>query len=406
MGPDGQPATRICSSGGGGPPPCCAAGGEGAQREPGGVAAAGATGRRRNSRLARPAGSRPPAARAWPPQAAARLLGGLHRRRPCRASFRCSPQALRHPSAPGRMAALAVGGLATAAGTIGLVPLAGAAGPWRLHWGGLVGWGIQFQVRSSSRPRRRRRALLPRPVGPSSRSGCPRSGAPRRSRCARRLLGHFVDGLFATLMATPCSAPFLGTAIGFGPSQSASVILAVFTALGSASRLPTCRGGGPGSVARLPRPRASMVRSGVVHGLPPRRRRRVALLRPLLAGGAGARRNDRGRAPRPLALHLARRRVANGVRCEASVAAALAAFARTPSPRRGGDPLESRRAAAAAGGGIAWTISTREGQGPRPRRPARLRGRHRRLVFTSRPTSAGHRHAQGRQASGGTRSYQ
>ncbi len=30
-------------------------------------------------------------------------------------------------------------------------------------------------------------------------------------------------GLFATLMATPCSAPFLGTAVGFGLSQSAGV---------------------------------------------------------------------------------------------------------------------------------------------------------------------------------------
>ena len=27
--------------------------------------------------------------------------------------------------------------------------------------------------------------------------------------------GHFLQGAFATLLATPCSAPFLGTAVGF-----------------------------------------------------------------------------------------------------------------------------------------------------------------------------------------------
>jgi thiol:disulfide interchange protein len=50
--------------------------------------------------------------------------------------------------------------------------------------------------------------------------------------------GHFASGLFASLMATPCSAPFLGTAIGFALGQSAPVILAIFTALGFGMALP------------------------------------------------------------------------------------------------------------------------------------------------------------------------
>ena len=33
------------------------------------------------------------------------------------------------------------------------------------------------------------------------------------------LAGHFLTGAFATLLATPCSAPFLGTAVGFALSQ-------------------------------------------------------------------------------------------------------------------------------------------------------------------------------------------
>lgn len=52
------------------------------------------------------------------------------------------------------------------------------------------------------------------------------------------LAGHFMSGLFATLMATPCSAPFLGTAIGFALAQPAPVIFAIFTAVGIGLALP------------------------------------------------------------------------------------------------------------------------------------------------------------------------
>ena len=44
--------------------------------------------------------------------------------------------------------------------------------------------------------------------------------------------GHFFSGVFATLMATPCSAPFLGTAVGFALGQPATTIVATFTAVG------------------------------------------------------------------------------------------------------------------------------------------------------------------------------
>jgi thiol:disulfide interchange protein DsbD len=42
----------------------------------------------------------------------------------------------------------------------------------------------------------------------------------------------FFDGLLAVLLATPCSAPFLGTAIGFAFASSAPVIAAIFAAIG------------------------------------------------------------------------------------------------------------------------------------------------------------------------------
>ena len=42
----------------------------------------------------------------------------------------------------------------------------------------------------------------------------------------------FFEGLLAVVVATPCSAPFLGTAVGFAFASSTSVIVAVFLAIG------------------------------------------------------------------------------------------------------------------------------------------------------------------------------
>jgi len=69
------------------------------------------------------------------------------------------------------------------------------------------------------------------------------------------LLGHFLAGAFATLLATPCSAPFLGTAVGFALARGAVEILLVFTALGLGLALPYLLvAAAPGLATRLPRP--------------------------------------------------------------------------------------------------------------------------------------------------------
>ncbi len=52
------------------------------------------------------------------------------------------------------------------------------------------------------------------------------------------LLSHFIYGLFATLLATPCSAPFLGTAIGFAFLQSNLGLLLIFLSIGSGLAFP------------------------------------------------------------------------------------------------------------------------------------------------------------------------
>ncbi len=50
--------------------------------------------------------------------------------------------------------------------------------------------------------------------------------------------GSFFQGVFATILATPCTAPFLGTALGFAFTQSAAVILAMFASIALGMSLP------------------------------------------------------------------------------------------------------------------------------------------------------------------------
>lgn len=72
---------------------------------------------------------------------------------------------------------------------------------------------------------------------------------------ARGLAGHFASGLFATLMATPCSAPFLGTALSFALGQSGGTIFAVLTAVGAGLAIPyLLLAAAPAAAKWMPRP--------------------------------------------------------------------------------------------------------------------------------------------------------
>jgi suppressor for copper-sensitivity B len=68
--------------------------------------------------------------------------------------------------------------------------------------------------------------------------------------------GHFLMGALATLLATPCSAPFVGTAIGFALSRGTFEIFAVFLALGIGLAAPYL------VVALLPRLATRLPRPG------------------------------------------------------------------------------------------------------------------------------------------------
>ncbi|MGH6981283.1 MAG: protein-disulfide reductase DsbD family protein, partial [Stellaceae bacterium] len=76
----------------------------------------------------------------------------------------------------------------------------------------------------------------------------------------RGMFGNFAAGAFATLLATPCSAPFVGTAVGFALAAGAGVTFAIFVAMGIGLALPYLAiAAAPVLVAWLPPPGKWMI---------------------------------------------------------------------------------------------------------------------------------------------------
>lgn len=71
--------------------------------------------------------------------------------------------------------------------------------------------------------------------------------------------GSFFTGVLATLVATPCTAPFMGAAVGFALTQPPAASLVVFASLGLGLALPfLALTLWPGALRRMPRPGAWM----------------------------------------------------------------------------------------------------------------------------------------------------
>jgi len=70
----------------------------------------------------------------------------------------------------------------------------------------------------------------------------------------------FMSGVIATLVATPCTAPFMGAALGFAVTQTAAVAMAVFSALALGMATPyVLLSFSPKLVGRLPKPGTWMI---------------------------------------------------------------------------------------------------------------------------------------------------
>ncbi|MEJ2014564.1 MAG: protein-disulfide reductase DsbD family protein [Limibacillus sp.] len=84
----------------------------------------------------------------------------------------------------------------------------------------------------------------------------------------RGLTGHFMTGALATLLATPCSAPFLGTAVGFALARGPFEILLIFLTLGLGLALPYLLVALlPGLARALPKPGSWMITLRRILGL-------------------------------------------------------------------------------------------------------------------------------------------
>jgi len=172
-------------------------------------------------------------------------------------------------SAEGGRGSVVAGSLATATGIILSFLLLATAAVVARSAGAAVGWGIQFQNPGFVAGLTVIVLLftlnlwglfeipLPAPVAKIGASG-PSEG----------VAGHLTTGFFATLMATPCSAPFLGTALGFALTQNIPTTFAMFTAIGTGMASPYLLLAAVPGVARvLPKPGAWMNTFRIVMGL-------------------------------------------------------------------------------------------------------------------------------------------
>ncbi len=82
-------------------------------------------------------------------------------------------------------------------------------------------------------------------------------------------LASFAEGFLATFAATPCTAPFMGAALGWALAQSAPVTLAVFASLGLGMALPfVLLSAKPALFTRLPPPGRWMESLRIAMGFP------------------------------------------------------------------------------------------------------------------------------------------
>jgi len=120
-----------------------------------------------------------------------------------------------------------------------------------------VGWGMQFQSPFFLAAMAALLTLFAANLWGLYEIALPRMFA----RAAERMpIGNIATGAFATLLATPCSAPFLGTALGFALAAGPVEIIAIFMALGVGFAAPyLVVATVPGLARLLPRPGNWMV---------------------------------------------------------------------------------------------------------------------------------------------------
>ncbi len=151
--------------------------------------------------------------------------------------------------------------LATASGVVcSFLAIAAVLAGLKLA-GAAVGWGIQFQQPWFLAGMAAVTTLFAASLWEVLPIGMPGFAAAAAGiRPRNPMLDAFAAGAFATLMATSCSAPFVGTAVGFALARGPAEIMLIFAILGLGMAAPLLAVAAvPGLVRFLPRPGAWMV---------------------------------------------------------------------------------------------------------------------------------------------------
>ena len=156
--------------------------------------------------------------------------------------------------------------LAAAVGIVtSFILLAAALAAMRLA-GAQIGWGIQFQSPLFLSVMMLLLgvfvlAMLDRLVLPVPAFAHRLTGGFGGAASPRRLIaGDFLTGMLATILATPCSAPFVGVAVGFAFTGSMAELFGIFIALGVGLATPWMLIMlAPGLMSALPKPGPWMV---------------------------------------------------------------------------------------------------------------------------------------------------
>lgn len=168
--------------------------------------------------------------------------------------------------------------LASAAGILTAFMVLAAIAVALKAFGLTVGWGIQFQQPLFLSTMALVITLfacnlfgffeIPLPGWVQRLASIGVAGGPGHAYLERSLAGHFLTGALATLLATPCSAPFLGTAVGFALARGPSEIFLIFAMLGLGLALPYLLiAAVPALASRLPRPGPWMITLKRILGL-------------------------------------------------------------------------------------------------------------------------------------------
>jgi len=158
--------------------------------------------------------------------------------------------AIAHSERPAR--AVRIGFLATACGILLSFAALAAAIIAANAAGMAVGWGTQFQAPGFLAAMAVVLTLFAANLWGLWELILPHRVADLASRAA---LGNVTTGAFATLLATPCSAPFLGTAVGYALATGPGETIAIFLALGVGFAAPYLAVAAVPRLARmLPRP--------------------------------------------------------------------------------------------------------------------------------------------------------